>query len=403
MSKTIRMSRSLLSVPGSGIRDVMSKSAALKAAGKDVINWHIGRPDFDTPKHIKEACWEALQQGHVHYAPAAGIPGLREALAKRAEEEYKIAVDPERMIVCNGGMEAVTAVFHSLLEQGEGNEVIIPTPNWPNMKWAVVLAGGVPVEIPLVNGILTAKAISSAVTDNTKAVVLASPANPLGSVTHLEELQRIAKVVEEKDLLVISDETYTRLYYGEGSVAPSILSVEGMEQRSFAVSTFSKTYAMDGWRLGWALCPDVSSASAVAKTRYYFSSCSPTFTQYAGIAALTDSQECVAEMLAEYDARRRILMEGLANIPGVKLPSHPLGAYYVFPDLSAFGGADGSLAKYLLDEHHIALVDGGVFGEEGQGHVRIAYSCSTEECRRGVERLHHALDSLKGKFLDSAK
>lgn len=401
MSKLIRMSQRLLSVPGSGIRDVMSKSAALKAAGKDVINWHIGRPDFDTPQHIKEACSEALRQGHVHYAPAAGLPGLRKALAQRAEEEYSVSVDPERVVVCNGGMETVTSVLHSLLEQGD--EVIVPSPNWPNMKWAVVLAGGVPVEVALSDGILTPEAISSAVTEKTKLLVIASPANPLGSVTSVDELQRIAQVVLQKDLLVISDETYTRLYYGEEPVAPSILSIKGMEQRSFAVNTFSKTYAMDGWRLGWALCPDPSSASAVAKTRYYFSACSPTFTQYAGIAAQTASQDCVAEMRAEYDARRTILVEGLKKIPGVKLPTHPQGAYFVFPDLSAFGGSDGSLAKYLLDEHHIALVDGGVFGQEGEGHVRIAYSCSTEECRRGVERLHKALEGLQGKPLEVAK
>lgn len=393
-----RLARRLLEVPGSGIREVMSQSAALKAAGKEVINWHIGRPDFDTPKHIKEACSEALRQGHVHYAPAAGLASLREAIAQRSEEEYGCSVNPERVVVCNGGMEAVTVVLHSLLE--EGDEVIVPTPNWPNMKWAVALAGGKPIEIPVTEGVLTAEAIASAVTQKTKILVLSTPGNPLGSVTGLEELQKIAQVAKEKDLLVISDETYTRLYYGEGSIAPSILSVDGMEQRSFALHTFSKTYAMDGWRLGWALCPDTTIASAVAKTRYYFSACSPTFTQYAGVTALTSSQECVAAMLAEYDARRRVLVEGLAKIPGVKLPLQPLGAYYVFPDLSAFGGADGSLARFLLEEHHIALVDGGVFGEEGQGHVRIAYSCSTEECQRGVERLGAALGSLGGRFLE---
>eukprot|EP00438_Fugacium_kawagutii_P031174 Skav204303 [mRNA] locus=scaffold2227:165135:171651:- [translate_table: standard] len=264
----------------------MTKSASLKAAGKDVINWHIG---ILIASHCWEASSEALRQGHVHYAPAAGLPALREALAQRAEEDA---------------------------------------------------------------------------------------AQSLG--------------VSSCD---------SRLYYGggPGSVAPSILSVPGMEQRSFAVSTFSKTYAsrshrdrraMDGWRLGWALCPDLSSASAVAKTRHREGD--PwQFTQYAGVAALTASQDCVSEMLAEYDARRSILVEGAAGdawppLCNQKLlllrSSHPLGAYYVFPDLSAFGGSDGSLVPSLRVGQCNANPGSflGVFGEEGRGHARIAYSCSTE-------------------------
>ncbi|CAE7779634.1 aspC [Symbiodinium pilosum] len=333
-----RLAKRVLQIPGSGIREVMSKSMALRDAGKDVINWHIGRPDFDTPSHIKEACSEALRRGHVHYAPAAGLPQLRCALAKRASQEYAGDVDPERVVVCNGGMEAVTVILHTFLE--EGDEVIVPTPNWPNMKWAVAMAGGKPVEVPLQQGVLTAKAIAGAVTHRTKFAVLSSPGNPLGTVTGSDELKRISKVLEEKDLMAISDETYTRLYYGgsSGSTAPSILGIKGMSQRCFAASTFSKTYAMDGWRLGWALCPDAEAAAAVAKTRYYFSACSPTFTQHAGATALSSSQDCVAEMVAEYDQRRSVLVEGLRTIPGLKLPGgSPEGAYYVFPDVSSFG------------------------------------------------------------------
>mmetsp|Transcript_8016 Transcript_8016/g.18415 ORF Transcript_8016/g.18415 Transcript_8016/m.18415 type:complete len:401 (-) Transcript_8016:28-1230(-) len=389
-----RIAARLLNIPGSGIREVMSKSAALREAGKDVINWHIGRPDFDTPGHIKEACSAALRDGHVHYTPAAGIPQLREALAERATQEYGCApVDPDRVVVCNGGMEAVSVILHSFLE--DGDEVIVPTPNWPNMKWAIAMAGGCPVEVPLTNGILTAEAIDRAVTHRTKFVVLSSPSNPLGTVTSVGELKQISRVLEDKDLLAISDETYTRLSYAcLGSCAPSILSIKGMQERCFATSTFSKTYAMDGWRLGWALCPDAEAAVAVAKTRYYYSSCSPTFTQYAGVAALSLSQDCVLEMVSQYNERRSILVEGLQRIPGVKLPGgSPEGAYYVFPDISSFGDS-AEIARYLLDEHHIAVVDGGVFGAEGQGHIRIAYSCSSEDCSRGVERLAGALRTL---------
>jgi len=388
----------VLAIPGSGIREVMSKSMALKAAGKDVINWHIGRPDFDTPNHIKEACTSAMAAGHVHYAPANGIPALRAAIASQAEREYGASagsIDPDRVVVCNGGMEAVTVTLHSIIE--EGDEVILPTPNWPNMKWAVVLAGGKAVEVSLKEGILTAEAIAASVTEKTKAVVLSSPGNPLGTVTGAEELQRIAAVAKEKDLLVISDETYSRLYYGgdqPGATAPSILEVPGMAERSISVSTFSKTYAMDGWRLGWALCPTAAEAALVNKTRYYFSACSPTFTQHAAVTALTASQDCVDEMVAQYDERRRIMVEGLSKIPGVKLPGgSPEGAFYVFPDVSALGKS-ADIAKILLEEHYLAVIDGGVFGAEGEGHLRIAYACSSEDCRRGIERLDAALRKL---------
>ncbi|CAE8627561.1 unnamed protein product, partial [Polarella glacialis] len=378
----MRFTARVLGIPGSGIREVMSKSQALRAAGKDVINWHIGRPDFDTPSHIKEACSAAMAAGHVHYAPANGIPALREAIAAQAmsvKSRDEFNLPSKGCAQGNGGMEAVTVTLHSIIEAGD--EVIVPSPNWPNLKWAVVLAGGVPVEVPLCQGVLTADAIAGAVTEKTKAVVLSSPGNPVGTVTSAHELERIAAVVKEKDLLVLSDETYSRLFYGgntPGAVAPSIMAVPAMAERTVVLSTFSKTYAMDGWRLGWALLPTVSEATLVAKTRYYFSACSPTFTQYAGVAALTQSQDCVAEMLAEYDARRRVLVDGISSIPGVSLPGgSPEGAFYVFPDVSELGSS-AEIASRLLEDHHIAVIDGGVFGAEGEGHLRIAYACSTE-------------------------
>eukprot|EP00933_Yihiella_yeosuensis_P054942 TRINITY_DN53531_c0_g1_i1.p1 TRINITY_DN53531_c0_g1~~TRINITY_DN53531_c0_g1_i1.p1 ORF type:complete len:425 (-),score=97.19 TRINITY_DN53531_c0_g1_i1:44-1186(-) len=379
----------------------MAKSQALRAAGKDVINWHIGRPDFDTPAHIKEACTAAMKAGHVHYAPANGIPALRQAIAAQHECEYGFSsgsISPDRVVVCNGGMEAVTVTLHSILE--DGDEVILPTPNWPNMKWAVVLAGGRAVEAPMTGGVLTAETIESMVTEKTKAVVLSSPGNPLGMTASHDELQRIASVAKSKNLLIISDETYSRLYYGGDSsdaVAPSILALPDMAERSISLSTFSKTYAMDGWRLGWALLPSPEEAALVNKTRYYFSACSPTFTQHAAVAALTGSQDCVAEMRAEYDARRRILVEGLRSIPGVKLPGNraPDGAFYVFPDVSSLGRSSSEIAQLLLEEHHVAVIDGAVFGDAGEGHLRIAYSCSTEDCQKGVERLAEAFRKLK--------
>jgi len=304
------------------------------------------------------------------------------------------SISPERVVVCNGGMEAVFATMFATVNPGD--EVIVPTPNWPNIRWVVHLAGGMAKEVPCEAGVLTAEAIAAASTSRTKAVVLSSPANPLGTTTSRAELIKIAAVAREKDLLVMSDETYSRLYFGdEGEVAPSILSLPGMQERCVAFGTFSKTYAMDGWRLGWAVTPTAADAVQLAKARYYISACSPTFTQHAAVTAFTDSQDCVTEMVEAYRARRDVIVDGLAAIGGISLPGgRPTGAFYAFPDVSKFGKS-GDIAKVLLEEHGIATVDGAVFGDEGDGHIRIAYSCSLEDCQRGVERLGKALAAMR--------
>lgn len=394
----MRFAARTLQVPSSGIREVMGKAQALRAAGQDVINWHIGRPDFDTPAHIKAACTAAMTAGHVHYAPANGIPALREAIAVQSEREWRMregSVSPSRVVVCNGGMEAAFVTLMAIVDRGD--EVIVPTPNWPNIRWAVHQVGGVAVEVPLQGGVLTADGIAGAVTGRTKAVVLSSPGNPVGTTTGAPELERIAALAEERDLCVISDETYNRLYYGgaKGDTAPSIFSVDGMEKRCVALGTLSKTYAMDGWRVGWAVAPSGKDAALIAKTRYYVSACSPTFTQHAAVSALTSEQDCVAEMIAQYDARRQVLVEGLSGIDGVSLPGgSPTGAFYVFPNVSRIG-CSSKVAEALLNDHHIATIDGAVFGAAGDGHLRIAYSCSEDECRRGVQRLASALAAMK--------
>lgn len=395
----MRAAARIRAIPGSGIREVMAKAQALRAAGKDVINWHIGRPDFDTPKHIKEACTAAMAAGHVHYAPAAGLPALRAAIAAQCEREWSSpagGVSPERVVVCNGGMEAVYATLATLMD--EGDEVILPSPSWPNVRWAASLVGANPVEVPLRDGLLQAEDVAKAVTEKTKVVVLASPGNPTGTTADMGSLRKFAALAKERDLLLISDDTYSRLYYGGeqlGQTAPALLSIDGMEERCISISTFSKTYAMDGWRLGWAVAPTASDATLIAKARYYISACSPTFTQHAAVTALTGPQDCVMEMVAAYDARRRVLLDGLADIEGVSLPGgNPDGAFYVFPDVSRLGSS-AEIAARLLDEHHIACIDGGVFGAEGEGYLRIAYSCSLEDCRKGVELLATALRSMR--------
>jgi len=392
-------------VPPSGIREVMARAAELKAAGRDVINWHIGRPDFDTPEHIKRACASALDRGAVHYAPTAGLPALREALASRHALERGLAgTRAEQVVVTNGAMEAVTCSMLALLDPGD--EVIVPEPCWANVKWAAVLAGGVPVTVDteLSDGFqLCPSGVRAAVTPRTKLLVIPSPGNPTGAVLGHDRLAELAAVAEEHDLLVLADDTYNRLFYGPGRapVAPSFASVPRMAERTVTIGTLSKTFAMDGWRLGWAIAPDGGEgtaplAQAIARMRYYVSACSPTFTMHAAVEALLADQGCVEEMRTEYDARRRVIVEGLRRIPGVRV-HEPEGAFYVFPHVAdaAPGVAPSSIARRLLEEHGIAAVDGEEFGAAGAGHLRIAYSCSLDECTRGVERLAAAFASMR--------
>lgn len=394
--RAMTLSRRVLGVPPSEIRQVMKRAGELKGSGKDVVNWHIGRPDFDTPAHIKEACTASMARGDVHYSPAAGIPRLREAIAAQTSRERGLPVEPAHVVVTNGGMEAVSSLLAATVQ--EGDEVVIVDPTWPNLWWATTLTGATPVSC----SDITAAAFESVLTERTRAVLVASPGNPTGGVVPMAELQAIAKLCQERDLLVLSDETYNRLYYGEegtGSppMAPSIASLPGMAQRTVVLNTFSKTYAMDGWRLGWAVAPSLEMASALERIRYYVSACSPTFTQHAAVAALEGDQSAAEAMREAYIGRRRVLVEGVGALPGVTLPVMPLGAFYVFPCFKQLLGGRPSLAlaTWLLEQHHIAAIDGAAFGRNGEGHIRIAYSCSAEECAKGVERLAKAVGELQ--------
>ncbi|PKL07209.1 MAG: pyridoxal phosphate-dependent aminotransferase [Spirochaetae bacterium HGW-Spirochaetae-9] len=389
------MSERLKIVPFSGIRKVFDKVKELETAGKDVIHWQIGRPDFDTPAHIKQAAADALHRGEVHYAPNLGTPALRRAIGARTAIDTGVAVDGEKQaVVMAGANEGIMVSMLAFINPGD--EVIIANPNWHHYKSCVSLAGGVPVEVAATeaNGFtMNPDEVESKITSRTKMLCITSPGNPTGCVQSKESLEALAKIAMRHNLLVLSDEIYARIYYGKEPVAPSIYSVPGMAERTIIINGFSKTYSMDGWRLGWTVASE-QLTRAILKVRQYTTVCVNTFIQSGAALALSGDQTCVQEMVGEFAKRRGILLRGLRAIEGVTV-AEPMGAFYVFPNIKSFGKSSADLADYLLSEHGIATVAGSVFGDAGEGYLRIAYSCATSECERGVERLASALQSLR--------
>jgi len=382
-------------IPFSGIRKVFDKVRELEASGRDVIHWQIGRPDFDTPEHIKKAAADALHRGEVHYAPNLGIPSLRRAIGARTTIDTGVSVDGEKQaIVMAGANEGIMVSMLAFVNPGD--EVLIANPNWHHYKSCVSLVGGVPVEVPTreENGFTMNPAdVEKLITSRTKMLCITSPGNPTGTVQSKESLEALADIAKRHNLLVLSDEIYARIYYGQEPVAPSIYSVPGMPERTIIINGFSKTYAMDGWRLGWTVASE-ELTKAILKVRQYTTVCVNTFIQHGAATALTADQACVAEMVGEFAKRRAILLAGLREIPGITVPE-ALGAFYLFPNIKAFGKTSAKLSDYLLNEHGIATVAGSVFGDAGEGYIRIAYSCSTAECERGIVRLKSALEKLR--------
>jgi aspartate/methionine/tyrosine aminotransferase len=294
----------------------------------------------------------------------------------------------------SGANEGIMVSMQAFIDPGD--EVIIPNPNWHHYKSCVSIAGGVPVEVATSadeNFSLRAEKVEKVITDKTKMICITSPGNPTGCVEDEENLKALAALAIKHNLIVLSDEIYARIYFGEGKTAPSIYTIPGMQERTIIINGFSKTYSMDGWRLGWTLAsPELTMH--LLKIRQYTTVCVNTFIQHGAAAGLSGDQSVIEERIAEFGKRRDIIKEGLEAIDGVTLPN-PEGAFYAFPNISSFGKSSQEIADYLLFEHGIATIAGSIFGSAGEGHIRIAYSCSTDECRRGVERLKSALEALR--------
>ena len=378
----------------SGIRKVNEKALALERAGKKILHFEIGRPDFDTPDYIKRAAYRALEEGKVHYTSNFGLMDLRQAIADKLAKENNIPYKANEVIVTVGLSEAVFAVLASILN--EGDEILVPDPVWLNYINVPSMLGAKAVTYSLneENGFqLDPEEIRSKVTPQTKAIVIVTPNNPTGGVLTEEVLKELADIVIANDLMVLSDEVYERLIY-EGVKHVSIASLPGMKERTFTLNGMSKAYAMDGWRLGYVAAPG-EYITVLNKFHQHNTTCAPNFVQVAGIAALTEEKDEVEVMVREYKRRRDYAVKAINSIPGLSC-NNPAGAFYIFINCKKLGTKSAVLADYLLDNAGIALVPGDVFGPGGEGYLRMSFAASYESIVEGCEKLRKAVEEIKG-------
>jgi len=363
---------------------VLARAQALEAQGRQILHFEIGQPDFDTFPHIGRAAIQAIETGQTRYNPPAGLPRLRQVIAEEAGRQRDLGFKPEQVVV---GPGAKPGFFFSILALVEpGDEVIYPDPGFPSYEATIRVAGGAPIPIPLReenNFSFDLDAFDACINERTKLIILNSPGNPTGGVMPLEDLMHIARKVQKYNCWVVSDEIYARLAY-DGLSVPSIASLPGMMERTIIVDGFSKTYAMTGWRLGFAIMPE-RLAERVGLLITHSIGCTATFTQIAGIEALIAPQDMVAGVVAEYQRRRDRIVDGLNAIAGV-LCQKPQGAFYVFPNVKSFGLSSKEIARRLLDEAGVAVLAGTDFGAGGEGYLRLCYAASMEVIEKAVEK-----------------
>ena len=372
--------------------EVLAKARALEAQGREIIHLEIGEPDFHTPKHIVEAGVSALREGYTHYGPTPGLPELREAIARNSREVRGMDTDPSQVVVTPGAKPIMFYVILALAEPGV--EVIYPNPGFPIYESMIRFSGATPVPMRL----LEEKSyhpdledLAQKITSRTRLLILNSPGNPCGSVLSRQELEAIADLVKAKEgLYVLADEIYKDiLYTGQHH---SIAAFPGMAERTIILDGFSKSYAMTGWRLGYGIMPE-ELVPHVVKLAVNSVSCAATFSQRAGIAALDGPQEEVQSMVAEFDRRRRLVVDGLRRIPGVTCPE-PEGAFYAFPSIEGTGLSSSEFEERAMSEAGVALLSGSAFGEFGEGCVRLSYANSQENIRKALESLDRFVRSV---------
>ncbi len=364
--------------------EVLARARALERQGKDIVHLEIGEPDFDTPAHIREAAKRALDGGATHYGPAAGLPELREAIAKDVGATRNIPVTPEEIVVTPGAKPIMYFVITALVNAGD--EVIYPNPGFPIYESVINFVGGVPVPIPLreESGFgFDLDVFERSASSRTKLIIINSPQNPTGGVLEPDQLGRIAEIAKRYRIPVLADEIYKSFLY-ESEFA-SITRFPGMKDLVIILDGFSKSYAMTGWRLGYGVMPEVL-AEHVTRLMVNSNSCTASFTQLAGIAALQGDQTPVAKMVAEFRRRRDLIVEGLNRLPGVSCRS-PRGAFYVFPNVTALRRPSAEVAEALLKEAGVAALGGTAFGQYGEGYLRLSYANSEANLRKALERM----------------
>lgn len=382
------LSEKLLDIKPSGIRkffDILSEM-------EDVISLTVGQPDFDTPWHIREAGIYSLEDGMTYYTSNSGLIEFRREVCNYLERRFGLSYVPENEVLCTvGGSEAIDLAMRAILNPGD--EVIVVEPSFVCYGPLASLAGGVPV---IVNTELkdkfklTPEKLLSAITDKTKMLVLPYPSNPTGGIMTEDELAKIADIVRERNIIVLSDEIYAELTYGKKHV--SFASLPGMKERTILVSGLSKAYAMTGWRLGYACAPKEIMQQMV-KLHQYAIMCAPTTSQYAGIEALRNGDDDIEMMKDSYDGRRRYIHSELKRMG---LDSfEPEGAFYIFPNIGKFGLTSEQFCERLLYEKHVAIVPGTAFGESGEGFARISYAYSIDHIKKALERIEEFIETLK--------
>jgi len=367
--------------------DVLARAKALEAQGREIIHLEIGEPDFDTPDHIVEAAVRALRDGHTHYTPAAGVPELRQAIAQHISSSRGVEVYPEQVVVTPGAKPIMFFTMLALL--GPGVEAIYPNPGFPIYESVICFTGATPVALPLredKNFRFDADEFRSLVSDRTQLIILNSPQNPTGGVLTRQDLEVVAEVAQERGIMVLSDEVYEQILY-EGEHF-SILTLPGMGPHTILLDGFSKTYAMTGWRLGYGVMP-VELAEQITKLMVNSNSCTAAFTQQAGIAALKGPRDATQGMVAAFQERRDVIVDGLNQIPGFRC-AQPAGAFYVFPNVEDTGMSSKAVADYLLEEAGVAVLGGAGFGRYGEGYIRLSYANSIANIQRALERIEQA-------------
>ncbi|MBA2314661.1 MAG: pyridoxal phosphate-dependent aminotransferase [Chloroflexi bacterium] len=365
--------------------EAAARARALEADGRDIIHLEIGEPDFDTPAHVREAAKRALDAGATHYAPFAGIPELRATIAEDAAARKAFAVDPSQVFVTVGGKGVMVYAILGLIDPGD--EVIVPDPGYPIYASLTSFVGATPVPLPIRQEHefrLDVEELESLVTPRTRMLVVNSPANPTGGVLTRGDVERIGELAVRHDLVVLADEIYARILY-DGAEHVSLASLPGMAERTIVLDGFSKTFAMTGWRLGYAIVPP-SLVQAYGTLIINTVSCAPTFVQVGAVEALRGPQDDVEAMVEEFRVRRDLVVDGLNAIPGVQCAT-PRGAFYAFPHIGGTGLSGAELADRLLTETGVCVLAGTAFGGLGTEHVRISYANSRDNLTEALRRI----------------
>ncbi|HKW13259.1 MAG TPA: pyridoxal phosphate-dependent aminotransferase [Candidatus Krumholzibacteria bacterium] len=369
--------------------EVFARAKALEAKGRDIVHLEIGEPDFDTPKNIVDAAMTAIGKGFTHYGPSAGLPEARAAIAEYVARTRGVKVDPQQVVITPGAKPIIFFTVLALLDPGD--EVIYPDPGFPIYESMAQYVGAKRVPLPLKeenNFAFDPDQLESLITKKTRLVIINSPHNPTGGVLPKETIARLSELAVKHDFYVLSDEIYSRVIY-DGVQNYTPYSYPGMPERTIVLDGHSKTYAMTGWRLGYGVFPK-EMAARVAKLQTNSTSCTCSFTQIAGMEALTGPQDSVDAMLKEFKTRRDLVVDGLNKIKGFRC-HRPSGAFYVFPNITATGKTSKEMENYLMEEAGVAVLAGTSFGPQGEGFVRLSYANSQANLKKAIERIAAAM------------